>query len=161
MSVDGGPWEKLGGSKPYSEVGAYTKTKTVYKLVDWIINIWHIVRPSSFVSDRTNPWQFSDQRLHIKAQSIRYFTCNHRQSGWRHQMETFSALLDFCAGNSPVPGEFSSQRPVTRSFGVFFDLCLNKQVSKHSGGWWFETPSLLLWRHCNANGVLSSQTQHG
>ena len=39
---------------------------------------------------------------------------------WRHQMETFSALLALCAGNSPVPGEFPAQRPVTRSFHVFF-----------------------------------------
>ena len=37
---------------------------------------------------------------------------------WRHQMETFSALLAICAGNSPVPGEFTAQRPVTRSFDV-------------------------------------------
>ena len=37
---------------------------------------------------------------------------------WRHQMETFSALLAICAGNSPVPGEFPAQRPVTRSFDV-------------------------------------------
>ena len=37
-------------------------------------------------------------------------------------METFSALLAFCAGNSPVHGEFPAQRPVTRSFDVFFDL---------------------------------------
>ena len=49
---------------------------------------------------------------------------------WRHQMETFSVLLAICAGNSPVPGEFPTQRPVTRSFDVFFDLCLNKQLSK-------------------------------
>ena len=35
---------------------------------------------------------------------------------WRHQMETFSALLAICAGNSPVPGKFPAQRPVTRSF---------------------------------------------
>ena len=41
---------------------------------------------------------------------------------WRHQMETFSALLALCAGNSPVTGEFPSQRPVTHSFDVFFDL---------------------------------------
>ena len=45
-------------------------------------------------------------------------------------METFSALLAFRAGNSPVPGEFPVQRPVTRSFDVFFDLRLNKQLSK-------------------------------
>ena len=40
-------------------------------------------------------------------------------------METFSALLAICAGNSSVPGEFSTQRPVTRSFDVFFNLRLN------------------------------------
>ena len=58
---------------------------------------------------------------------------------WRHQMETFSAVLALCAGNSPVPGEFPTQRPVTRSFDVFFDLRLNKQLSKQWWGWWFET----------------------
>ena len=65
-------------------------------------------------------------------------------------METFSALLAICAGNSPVPGEFPAQRPVTRSFHVFFDLRLNNPLSKHSWGWWFETLWCPLWRHCNA-----------
>ena len=46
---------------------------------------------------------------------------------WRHQMEKKSALLAFNAGNSPVTGEFPTQRPVTRSFDVFFGLRLNKQ----------------------------------
>ena len=68
---------------------------------------------------------------------------------WRHQMETFSALLAICAGNSPVPGEFPAQRPVTRSFHVFFDLRLNKSLSKQTWGWWFETLSRRLWGHCN------------
>ena len=53
-------------------------------------------------------------------------------SWWRHQMETFFALLAFCEGNSPVPGEFPSQRPVMRSFDVFFDLRMNKRLSKQS-----------------------------
>ena len=70
-------------------------------------------------------------------------------SGWRHQMETSSALLALCAGKSPVNGEFSTQRPVTWSFDVFFNLRLNKRLSKQSWGWWFETPSCPLWRHCN------------
>ena len=61
-------------------------------------------------------------------------------------METFSALLAICAGNLPVTVEFPAQRPVTRSFEVFFDLCLNKR-SKQSWGWWFEMPSYPLWRH--------------
>ena len=50
---------------------------------------------------------------------------------WRHQMETFSALLAICAGNSPVSGEFPTQRPVTRSFDVFFDVRLIQRLSKH------------------------------
>ena len=68
---------------------------------------------------------------------------------WRHQMETFSALLAICAGNSPVPGEFPTQRPVTRSFDVNFDLRPNKRLSKQSWGLWFETLSRPLWRHHN------------
>ena len=70
-------------------------------------------------------------------------------SWWRHQMETFSALLALCAGNLPVNCEFPTQRPVTRSFDVFFNLRLVKRLSKQSWGWWFETPSRSLWRHCN------------
>ena len=50
-------------------------------------------------------------------------------------------------GNSPVPGEFPA--PVTRSFAVFFDLRLNERLNKQSWGWWFETLSRPLWRHCN------------
>ena len=64
-------------------------------------------------------------------------------------METFSALLALWAGNSPVSGEFPAQRPVTRSCDVFFDLRLNKQLSKQSWGWSFEAPWRPLWCHCN------------
>ena len=74
---------------------------------------------------------------------------------WRNQMETLSALLVRCVGNSPVTGEFPSQRPVTRNFDVFFDLCMNKWLSKQSWGWWFETPLCPLWRQCN--GALGNQ----
>ena len=42
------------------------------------------------------------------------------ETWWRHQMETFSKLLALCAGNSPVTGEFPTERPVTRSFHYFF-----------------------------------------
>ena len=69
-------------------------------------------------------------------------------------METFSALLAICAGNSPVLGEFPTERPVTRSFDVFFDLRLNKRLSKQSWDWWFATLSRPLWRHRNENTVL-------
>ena len=61
-----------------------------------------------------------------------------------------SASLAIYAGNSPVTGKFHSQRPVTRSSDVFFDLRPNKQLSKQWWGWWFETPLCPLWRHCHA-----------
>ena len=61
-------------------------------------------------------------------------------------MEIFAAILAIRAGHSPVSGEFPAQRPVTRSFDVFFDLRLNERLSKHSWGWWLETPSRPLWR---------------
>ena len=72
---------------------------------------------------------------------------------WRHQMETFSALLTLCAWNSPVTGEFPSRRPVTRNFDVLFDLRLNKRLSKQLKSRWFETPSSSLWRHCNGENL--------
>ena len=49
----------------------------------------------------------------------------------------------------PVTGEFPTQRPVTRSFDIFLDLRLNRQLNKQWWGWWFETPSRTLWRHCH------------
>ena len=44
-------------------------------------------------------------------------------------METFSALLALCEGNPPVTGGFPSQKPVTRTFDVFFDQRLNKRLA--------------------------------
>ena len=69
---------------------------------------------------------------------------------WRHQMETFFALLAHCKGNSPVTSEFPSQKPMTRSFHGFFDLLPNKRLCEPWRHRWFETPSRSLWRHCNA-----------
>ena len=65
--------------------------------------------------------------------------------------KNISASLAIFAENSMVTGELPVQRPVTRSFGVFFDLHLNTRLSKQRWGWWFETPSRQLWRHFNDN----------
>ena len=64
-------------------------------------------------------------------------------------METFSALLALCEGNSPVTDGFPSQKPVTPSFEIFIDLRLSKRLSKQSKCRWFEMPLRSLWRHCN------------
>ena len=58
---------------------------------------------------------------------------------WKH----FPRYLPF------VKGIHQSQRPVTQCFEVFFDLRLNKLLSKQLRRQCFETPSRSLWRHCN------------
>ena len=75
---------------------------------------------------------------------------NHYQAitSWRHQMETLSALLATCAGNSPVPGEFP-HKGQWRGALMFSLICAWIKVSKQWRGWWFETLSRPLWRHRN------------
>ena len=81
---------------------------------------------------------------------------------WRHQMEIFLRVTGPLCGEITGPGEFPTQRPVTRSFDVFFDLRLNKRLSKQPWGWWFETPSWMLWRHYNVSTEHSiTHTNHG
>ena len=65
-------------------------------------------------------WQTSLGLGSMSRYSAQILICITKSAWWRHQMGTFSALLAFCAGNSPV----TAQSPVTRSFNVFFDLCL-------------------------------------
>ena len=70
---------------------------------------------------------------------------------WKH----FPRYWPFVRGihRSPGTGEFPAQKPVTRSFDVFFNLRLNKWLSKQWWGWWFETLSCPLWRHCSECGL--------
>ena len=60
------------------------------------------------------------------------------------------------SSNGNIFREFPAKRPVTRSFDVFFDLCLNKRLSKQSWGWWSETLSCSLWRHSNVIGIVGN-----
>ena len=66
----------------------------------------------------------------------------------------FRVIGPLC-GEFTGPGELPTQRPVTRSFDVFFYLRLNKRLSKQPWGWWFETPSWSLWRQCNVNSLFA------
>ena len=57
-------------------------------------------------------------------------------------------------------GELPAQRPVTRSFDVYFDLRLNKRLSKQSRGWWFETLSGPLGRHYNVKHIYTKTSYY-
>ena len=120
------------------------------------VNRMFVVEITQDIDNYNTPQIKYVHKIH-QERSIRYLrhwhmatnNWNVNLSWWRHQMETFSALLAICAGNSPVPGEFPAQKPVTRSFDGFFDLHPNKRLSKQWWGWWFETLSWPLWRHRN------------
>ena len=102
------------------------------------------------LGDRRGLWLWRLKNDNIQTPMImRTSMSTHANTWWLHQMETYSALLAICAGNSPAHGELPVQRPVTQSFDVFFDLRPNKRLSKQWWGWWFEMPSRPLWRHRN------------
>ena len=86
---------------------------------------WWVPGPRYFLLVRIWYGQLTDDRSQLSN-----YTQLSGDAWWRHQMETFSALLALCAGNSPVTGEFPSQRSVTRSFDAFFDLRLYKRLRK-------------------------------
>ena len=79
-------------------------------------------------------------------------------SDFSHKMEAFFALLAFYAGKSPVTGEFPSQRPVTLSFDVFFDLRMDKRLCKQLRCQWFESQLRSLWRQYYGN--IEGHTAH-
>ena len=89
------------------------------------------------------------QNLVAKLQMVDVQTYVFQLTWWRHQMETFSALLALCAGNSPVPVNSPHKGQWRGALMFFFYLRLNKRLSKQQWGWWFEMPSWSLWRHCN------------
>ena len=75
-----------------------------------------------------------------------YFISRWKFTWWLHLMDIFSTLLALCAGNPPVTSVFLSQRPVTRSFEVFFDM----KQSRHQ---WFEMQWPSLWHQCNERAL--------
>ena len=86
-----------------------------------------LVNPCNWLNHIRSPWSWSCDCL--RGNEVTMEDMYKIKPWWRHQMETFSALLALYAGNSLGTGEFSAQRPVTQSFDVFFDLRLNKRLS--------------------------------
>ena len=132
--------------------------------INWSIQLGHKVRRTCFSHIRFTKVIPCDPQRHAF-----FLFCGFRNSiivnlnlisqGHQSWNET-SLMMTSSNGNifrvtGHLCGEFTgprwipTQRPVTRSFDVFFDLHLNKRLSKQSRGWWFETPSHPLWRHRN------------
>ena len=107
--------------------------------------------------------QLHESTVHLGKWSL-FHTISRTMSDawWRHLMETFSALLVLCEGNSPFTGEFPSQRPVRRSFDAFFDLRLNKRSSKTIGrlAIWDAVSPIMSSQSCHTDFVLRSSLTH-
>ena len=69
---------------------------------------------------------------------------------WKH----FSRYWPFVRGIHRSPVNFPHKGQGRGSLMFSLICALNKQLSKQSWGWWFETPSRLLWRHCNVLDVI-------
>ena len=88
--------------------------------------------------------------IHCKLQIFPWWNWIYMMTSWNGNIIRVTGPL---CGEFTGPGEFPTQRPVTQSFDVFFDLRLNKRLSKQPWGWWFDTPSLSSWRQCNGIAV--------
>ena len=96
-----------------------------------LVGIWLAWKATNFMSRFSPRWLKAVMDVII----IHIYIC-FRNTWWRHQIETFSALLAICAGNSPVPGEFPTQRPVTQNFVMFSLICarINSWVNNGEAG---------------------------
>ena len=99
-----------------------------YSFYDSLISIVTRVKASNFVVSTVTADGHVQDIGHVQRQQWSYVTWLGCKLWWRHRMETFSALLAPCEDNTPVTGEFPSQRPVTRNFDAFFDLRLKKKT---------------------------------
>ena len=73
---------------------------------------------------------------------------------WHHQMETCPRYWSFVWGIHRSPVNSSHKGQLRRAF-IFSLICaLNKRLSKQSLGWWLETSSCALWRHCNQRSLI-------
>ena len=113
---------------------------------------WWIIITGNFANKlQWNLIENTHKKRNYRLQNIGYFV-----SGWVSFPIFLGEYKVSLHSLVSVTGEFPAQRPVTRSFDVFCDLRLNKQLSKQCWGWWFETPSHPLWRHWNGSAAHGS-----
>ena len=94
-------------------------------------DLWAILQCRRLISNRGHFFEYL-QIITVFEHAVMY---NIKASWWCHQMETFTALLALCAGNSSVTGEFPLQRPVTQSCDIFL-ICawINAWVNSSEAG---------------------------
>ena len=142
-------WTNIKGM--YTLVGSFESPGT--RICIWLCNVYIYIYIYIYTRDISYQWQTDRyvisiiHLLEIPQSCTKPYT--HGTTMITSCNGNILRVTGHLCGNSPVPGEFLAQRPMTRSFGVLFDLRLNQRLSKQSWRWWFETLSRPLWRHCN------------
>ena len=135
---------------PFSQAfGVVYFSQVIVIVYFWMLNVkWQIW---SYGSHMVSHWIIFKLTppCPIAKEENRVVSFNHFFSLLRDDVIKWKHFPRYWPGNSPVTGELPLQRPVTRNFDVFFDLCLSKRLNKQSWDWWFETPARSLWRYCN------------
>ena len=158
-------WNRPSHSCLVAKMAALTTTSSLFLIPtvpchsSKLGNGWHgnpvlcprVNSPGKMTMETHSPWhRLVSERITNEGHRIEGYTCIvFKLWWWCHQMGTFSMLLAICEGNPLVTGGFPSQRPEMQSFDIFFDLCLNKRLTKQSRCWWLEMPSCSLWCYCN------------
>ena len=108
------------------------------------LSLQSATRPRGVNIRRVFLWSHLKSMISVSCSPV----CSHKLMMTSSNGNIFRVTGHLC-GEFTDPGEFPTQRPVTQSFDVFFDLRLNKRLSKQPWGWWFKTLSRPLWRHRN------------
>ena len=131
-----------------------------------INSVWHVLshmQPKTFYHKSPNQWiaqgyarwykrdnKISQNKPPRPPASVREACTDRLNVSDRTTRQAESDIIIFRI-TGPLWGQFTCDRwrPVTRNLDIFFDLRLNKRLSKPSRHRWFETPSRSLCRHCN------------
>ena len=101
-------------------------------MVSWVAWAIQRLRPTSSTSSTrassTSSHSRKCPRKPCQVYQLHSFIC----VLWRHQMETFSALLSLCVGSPLVTGGFPSQRDSNADLWYFCAVSLNILLKKHS-----------------------------
>ena len=102
----------------------------------------HACRWPGTLGARPSACTVTTEKLDIFSSKFPWLAINDDVIKWKH----FPCYWSFVQGIHQSSVNSPKKRPVMWSFDVFFDMHLN---SKRLRYWWFQTPSHLLWRHCN------------
>ena len=162
ISCNYGLYCSLFGDKPLSEpmltyyLHWYFNENIGIDLVSWEKNVWLHQRDQNFTHIRPDYFNWSlGSHMIVPVPAKQYW--RKFVSGSQESITICYTMMTSSNGNIfRVTGHLSGHRwiPHTKASDselcCFFYLRLNKRWSKQSRGWWFETLSRPLWRHCNA-----------